>query len=285
MKYTFSKLVIFTPVLLLLLVFSCQETSEPDILPAQELLENSYGSDGKQKMDIYLPAGRSKANTPLLVYIHGGGWIDGDKNEFLKFKPTLENLFPEYAFITLNYRLFDFATGKNKFPAQESDIISAFTYIMTNLEKWNISNTIVLAGASAGGHLALLHAYKNNKNGNLKAVIAFFPPANLIELYKFNNLTALGLESVLGGKPDQISQSYIASSPVYFLGPSSPPTIFFHGELDPVVPISQSLFLEIGLQNSGVPYRFIRVPNQGHGFTDPTYTELLKEARNFIQGL
>ena len=266
-------------------VFSCQPDPEPGFLEARQFLDEKYGNDARQVMDVYLPAGRNTETTPTLIYIHGGAWIDGDKSEFLRFKPLLGQLFPDYAFISLNYRLFDFATGKNQFPAQEQDMISAFRYIRDHLGEWNLSNQIVISGASAGGHLALLHSYKNHDlSMKIKAVMAFFPPTDLVELYKFSNLNALALTAILGGNPDQVPQKYFTSSPIKYGGPNLPPTILFHGELDNVVPISQSQLLAFYLEsNGGVPFRLIQVPNQGHGFTDQTYAELLAEAKVFIE--
>ncbi|GMQ25241.1 alpha/beta hydrolase [Algoriphagus sp. oki45] len=276
----------FWIVLFLSLAWACSSDPEPtpDFLPARELLDQAYGTNTRQKLDVYLPAGRSQTSTPLLVYIHGGAWIDGDKSEFLQFKPVLDNLFPEYAFVSVNYRLYDFITGNNKFPAQEADIISVFEFINENLADWNISDRIIISGASAGGHLALQHAYRNDFS-NIEAVVAFFPPTELKELHAFNTITALGLESILGGKPDQIPQAYLDASPVTHLDPNDPPTIFFHGDIDTVVPISQSELLEENLNLNGINHQFTRVPNQGHGFTDETYRNLLQQARDFIDAL
>lgn len=270
----------------IILLVSCQKDAEQDFLAAKQILDEKYGNDSRQSMDIYLPAGRNGKTTPLIIYIHGGGWIEGDKAEFLAFKPKMEELFPDYAFISINYRLFDFASGRNQFPAQEEDVKAALGFIQTKLNEWKVSNNLVLAGASAGGHLALLHAYKNsNENFKARAVLAFFPPTDLIELHKFNNLTGLALEAILGGKPDQINQQYSSSSPVNFIGSSSPPTLMFHGDKDTVVPLSQSIILESALKNAGIKHQLIRVPNQGHGFTLQTYSELLTESKAFIEGL
>ncbi|GMQ31442.1 alpha/beta hydrolase [Algoriphagus confluentis] len=276
----------FKSIFFLSLLWACSSDPEPnvDFLPAREIIDQAYGTDVRQKMDVYLPAGRSRENTPLLVYIHGGAWIDGDKSEFLQFKPVLDNLFPEYALVSVNYRLFDFITGNNKFPTQEADIISVFDFINENLADWNISDRIVISGASAGGHLALQHAYRNDFS-DIEAVVAFFPPTDLKELHGFNTITALGLESILGGKPDQIPQAYLDSSPLSHLDPNDPPTIFFHGDIDTVVPISQSELLEENLNSNGIIHQFTRVPNQGHGFTDETYRNLLQQARDFIDAL
>lgn len=265
-----------------LLVFSsCGEEPEPDILTSLQIPDEPYGSHLKQNMDVYLPAGRSSAKTPLLVYIHGGAWIDGDKSEFLQIKSLVEKEFPDFAFVSLNYRLFDFATKTNGISEQEQDIISAFNYIESQLANWNISGKMVISGASAGGHLALLHAFKNNFS-DLKAAVAFFPPTDLAALYGFNNLTNLGLEALLGGTPDATPTNYHDSSPVNFVDAQDVPTIFFHGNMDPVVPISQSLLLEDVLQAKNVRHRFTVVAGQGHGFTAETYARLLQEAKQFV---
>jgi acetyl esterase/lipase len=279
-EYIFKNFSIFSFAVLLILS-ACTSDSEPDFLIAKELLNESYGADGKQNMDVYLPAGRTQSDTPLLIYIHGGGWIDGDKSEFLQVKSVLESQFPGYAFASLNYRLYDFATGKNGILEQEKDIIRAFDYIESKLVEWNISDDFIISGASAGGHLALLHAYKNNTS-DLKAAVVFFPPTDLAELYKFNNFTALGLMALLGGNPTTASKNYQDASPISHIDPSDVPTIFFHGDQDTVVPISQSQLLEQKLKSEKVRHQFTVVQGQGHGFTPATNITLLKEAKEFI---
>jgi len=254
---------------------------KPGVLEARDLLDESYGSDPKQNMDVYLPAGRTQSDTPLLIYIHGGGWIDGDKSEFLQVKAILESEFPTYAFVSLYYRLFDFPTGSNGIEDQEQDIIDAFNYIESQLSGWNISDDFIISGASAGGHLALLHAYKNNTS-NLKAAVVFFAPTDLIELFPFNNFTSLGLTSLLGGTPSTKRDAYLSTSPISHIDPTDVPTIFFHGNLDNVVPISQSQILEQKLQSENVRHQFTMVQGQGHGFTPETNISLLKEAKAFI---
>jgi acetyl esterase/lipase len=281
-KLTFRHL----PIKVLAIVFflsacSTEPDINPDFLVAKDLLNESYGTDPRQNMDVYLPEGRSPSDTPLLIYIHGGGWIDGDKSEFLQVKSFLESEFPSYAFVSLNYRLFDFVTSTNGILDQEQDIITAFDYIESNLSEWNISGEFVISGASAGGHLALLHAYKNNTS-DLKAAVVFFPPTELTELYAFNNITALGLTALLGGTPTSANSIYFSVSPIAHIDPSDVPTIIFHGDLDTVVPISQSELLEQKLKEENVRHQFTVVQGQGHGFTPQTYAALMKESKEFI---
>lgn len=270
----------------LLLLFSCsrEDVIDPNApLPAMELLDQSYGNDPRQSFDVYLPEGRSKEETPLLIYIHGGAWIDGDKGEFLQFKPWMERSFPEYAFVSINYRLYDFNSEANPFPTQENDVIQAMMKILSELDTWNISDQLILAGGSAGGHLALLHGYKHQPIGNIRGVIAFFPPTNLSTLYGFNFLTQSGLGEILEGTPETNPELYQNSSPTTYVDENTIPSIFFHGTDDTVVPISQSEELEEKLTQFDVSHRFITVPDQGHGFDPDTYASLIEEAAQFIR--
>lgn len=264
-------------------LFSCaiDQEKNPDVLPALEISNVPYGSDTRQKMDIFLPAGRSSDKTPVIIYIHGGAWVDGDKSEFLQVKPLVEQSFPGFAMISFNYRLFDFVSKQNRFPAQEEDVKAALQFIRSKLKEWNISEKIILSGASAGGHLALLHGLKN-KESDIKGLIAFFPPTDLTSLFGFNNLTTLGLTEIMGGTPLTVPANYQNASPVNFASSEDPPIIFFHGETDQVVPISQSEKLETALKNVQIRHQFIRVPNQGHGFAADTNAALLRQAKSFL---
>jgi len=263
---------------------SCSENGEDPIsgeLPAIDILDAQYGSNPVQSLNVYLPAGRSSGETPLLIYIHGGAWIDGDKSEFDSFRALAETYFPDYAYISIGYRLYDIPTGNNAFPSQEEDILEAIEYIVSKTAEWNVSNEIVLSGASAGGHLALLHAYKHNTVGNIKSLIALFPPTELSELFEFNVLTQLGLTQLLGGTPETVPGNYSDSSPISFIGPQSIPTIFFHGTEDTVVPISQSEILKDELESANVDHEFVIIEGQGHGFAPLTYAEAFEQAAAF----
>lgn len=269
-----------------LLLWNCSENIESPLvgeLPAMDLFDQSYGNETNQLFDLFLPQGRTRENTPLIIYIHGGGWIDGSKEEFLQFKQSFQREFPDYAIASINYRLFDFVTGNNKFPTQENDVIAAVRSIQLQTVDWDISDQIILAGASAGGHLALLHSYKHQTIGNIKAVIAFFPPTNLTTLYTFNQITQLGLNALLGGNPQEKESAYLASSPSNFIRGSVVPTIFFHGTSDTVVPVWQSDLFAEDLNSVSAQFEYKRIENQGHGFNDLTYSQAFKDAASFLE--
>lgn len=275
----------------LLIVFSfvlCLACSQDDPdpssapIPAAEFIDLSYGTDPRQTMDVYLPIGRNAEKTPLIIYIHGGSWIDGSKSEFLPFRSIFEQYFPDYAFVAINYRLFDFSNNSNGFPTQENDVIAAIQYIESKQDEWDINDEIILVGASAGGHLALLHAYKHQEIGNIRAVMALFPPTDLTALFEFNSISANGLTVLLGGTPETNPEAYLESSPVNFIDSNTVPSIFFHGTDDSVVPISQSDILASKLSDKGVKFQFEVIQGQGHGFNSATYAASISAASIFI---
>ncbi len=267
-----------------ILFFACNNDSESPSkeLEAIDILNESYGTDVANSMDVYLPAGRSTSETPLFIYIHGGGWNNGDKSEILVFRNLIESAFQGYAIISLNYSLYNINTGTGQFPAQENDVMDAINYILSKTDEWNVSNKIILAGASAGGHLALLHSYKHQNVGNIQAVLALFPPTDLTSLFEFNTLTQQGLQLLLSGTPESNPDAYAMSSPITYVTPNSIPTAFFHGSADVVVPVSQSELLAEKLEENNVSYYFESYPGEGHGLDFKSYAEAIQKAADFI---
>lgn len=268
-----------------LIFYSCNSDSEeptPNPIAALDITNEAYGTDADNSMDIYLPEGRSQETTPLFIYIHGGGWITGDKNEIQAFRPIIENSFPGYAIISLNYSLLDLTTGMGKFPEQENDIIAAINYILSKTDEWDVSQEIILAGASAGGHLALLHGYKHPEIGNIKAVMALFPITGLTTFFDFNSDSQQLLSAILNGDPISQSDAYKESSPLTYVSSTTIPTVLFHGTADEVVPVSQSETLAAELEKNSVVNYFEAIPGEGHGFQPATYFSVIQKAAQFI---
>jgi len=282
MKNLFTRS-LFVGFLIAFVFSSCQQDSEPALDPsvAIELSDLAYGMAERQKMDVYLPANRSQDRTKVLIWIHGGAWIDGDKAEFRDFKPLFESVQEDYAYIAINYRLFNLLGNVNRFPAQEEDVKAAINFIKSKLREWNLSDKVVLAGASAGGHLALLHSYKNDDN-LVDVCVALFPPTDLIMLAQTNAFAGILFNSMIGDINTQ-QQLYINSSPLNFITNNSVPTAFFHGTADTVVPVSQSQELERVLGENNVPKLVQYFPGKGHGFSDQTYVALLRDTETFIR--
>ncbi|MBJ7441778.1 MAG: alpha/beta hydrolase [Sphingopyxis sp.] len=112
----------------------------------------AYGSDPLQVLDIWRAKG-AKGPAPLIVYVHGGGWKRGSKdNATGRFKPVH---YPEqgYTFASINYRLVPAATVEQ----QAADVASAVKALVDRADTLGIDRRrIVLMGHSAGAHLVAL---------------------------------------------------------------------------------------------------------------------------------
>lgn len=253
-----------------------------DYSTSKILLNASYASSSEQKMDIYLPANRSSATTKVIIAIHGGGWSGGDKSDFTQFVDTMRRRLPDYAIFNLNYRL---ATGTNLFPTQENDVKSAIQFILDHSGEYGISQKFVLMGASAGAHLALLQGYKYSSQINPKAIISFFGPTDLIDMYRHptNSFVPSGLVAVIGKTPEQDSLLYANSSPINFVKGSSSPTILLHGGADPLVSPNQSASLKTKLTAAGVVNQYVFYPTEAHGWFGTNLYDSFNKIEAFIR--
>lgn len=268
-----------------LLFMACRKTTPS--YPAEEqitLLNVKYGSDPLQQMDVYLPSGRTKSTTGIVVFIHGGGWSGGDKSDFqltAETVNTLEQQFPGYALINLNYRLVT-ATA-NQYPIAEQDIKAAMQHVWDNLDSYGVSSKTYLLGASAGAHLAALQALKYNANGYIKGCIAISGPYNLKTAYNSSGSeTKLVLEVFIGGNPTNKPDEYHAASPVNFITATSPKFLLLHGNEDNLVPVSQAAEFKAALEAKNVPVSYFTYSG-GHGIPPEHLVEALQRIKDFIK--
>jgi len=111
--------------------------------PAPTYANVSYGPHAMQVLDFSKAKGDGPR--PLLVYIHGGGWYQGDKRRSApKFRPFLKK---GISYAAVNYRL----TGKAPLPAPVHDAARAIQFLRSKAAEWNIDKSrIALTGGSAG---------------------------------------------------------------------------------------------------------------------------------------
>jgi len=269
----------------LVVFLSCKKESATvaPALTATSLSNQAYGTDAAQKMDIYLPAGRSPDSTKLIVMIHGGAWVTGDKSDFAGFIPVLQQRLPSYAIANINYRLATDAS--NHFPSQENDMKTALDYLIQHAGSYAISQKIVLLGASSGAHLATLQAYKY-ATPKISAVVDFFGPVDMVALYNSTTIpfNRSLLEGLLNGTPASNPVLYQQSSPLNFVTAQSPPTLIFHGDKDEVVPLAQSVALKDKLESLGMVNQMYIYPNQGHDiWPDPIMIDAFNKTESFIK--
>lgn len=268
-------------IVLTIAVFSCKKSEDPGT-PGTTMMNVSYGASAEQKMDIYLPASRSVSTTKVIVMIHGGAWNSGDKSELTAYADSIRKRMPDYAVFNINYRL---ATGSNLFPTQENDVKSAIHFIIDNSSQYEVSQKLVLLGVSAGAHLALLQGYKYASPIKPKAIVSFFGPTDLIDMYRnpLNPFIAQALAFAVGKTPTQDSLLYARSSPINFVSNSSSPTILLQGGLDPLVSVNQATMLKAKLDAAGVVNQYVYYPTESHGWFGSKLFDSFNKIEAFLQ--
>lgn len=243
----------------------------------------AYGQYPAQKMDVYLPAGRTIGTTPVLILLHGGGWISGDKSDFQPYVDSFQRRFPNYAIFNVNYRLATFSYT-NLYPTQEEDVKAALAFIYNKRNDYLVSDRFILLGASAGGNLALLQGYKQSQPVRAKAVINFFGPADMTALYhSADPRMRTALQAFMGGTPASNPGNYTNASPVHFITAQTPPTLLLYGGADRLVPPAQNRLLENKLQQARVPHKTVYYPALGHGWYGEKLSDSFDQIETFLK--
>lgn len=266
---------------------ACTKDKQPSVYPVEEdvvLTDVAYGGHEQQRMDVYLPAGRTRNATQIVVFIHGGGWIAGDKGDFQLTDENLQVLkqnFPNFALVNLNYRLV--RGDENRYPAAENDVKQAIDYLYRQLASYQLSPNTYLAGGSAGAHLAALHTLKYNENGRIKGCIAVSGVYDMVSLYEEGGEEAKTVVAALmGGTPDTQADRYAQASPINFVTPSSAKFLLLHGLEDGLVPVSQADALRDVLAENGVEHTVFTYPG-GHGIPPEQLVAAVEHIRAFLQ--
>ena len=234
-----------------------------------------YNKDTLKKhlLDIYVPA-ETKGKIPLVVLIHGGGWIVNDKYADMGYMPnTIAAILNNgMAVASIDYR---FAT-QAVFPAILQDCNKAVSFLFDNADKYSLDkNNIALMGFSAGGHLAsLLGTSQNNKVSNFyfpntyrpfryKAVVDFYGPIDLVLLP--GNEDEKSPEGILiGAAPLSRPDLAKAASPITYIDKNDPPFLIYHGEKDSIVSNKQSKLFSAWLNHYGVKNELTIVKDAPH---------------------
>lgn len=247
------------------------------------MLNVSYGSHIRQVYDIYLPANRD-TSTPVILMIHGGAWKAGQKEDFNYYVNLIKAKWNSVAIVNMNYRL---ASNTDNIHHNEilADIGSVVNQINVNQANYHISNNIGVVGASAGGQLAMIYAYKYNNN--IKCVGNIFGPS-IINDWSWYNTTNLWLGAYTGdilteyvGQPWDTT-AYKAVSPFWNVNNNSQPTIIFHGNLDPIVPVYQSQWMNGKLNSLGVTNQYHEYI-AFHSFDDTQSDEVINKLVTFFK--
>jgi len=255
-----------------------------------------YGTVGdiELKLDFYEPTER-RPQRPLVIWIHGGAWRSGSKSDV----PIVRLREQGFAIASVDYRLSPVA----KFPAQIHDIKTAVRYLRANSEGLRVdANKFVLAGSSAGGHLAVLAAVSDgvpeftgtfgaseNVPSSVQATVSFYGASNLQTILAQStpfgiNMRVPALELLLGGLPEQQPKLAGLASPVEHIDARDPPLWLFHGDQDPQMPINQSHELVGAYKKAGLPVQLEVVYGEKHGGTKFFANERLRRLGGELLG-
>ncbi len=285
-------------------LFGIGANGKPVTLPGAnytQYIDLSYGNAERQKLDLYIPNDAS-GDLGLVLLIHGGAWIGGDKDSYTKTALTAAK---DYGFAGASIS-YHYISDTVHMDTLMNDIDLALSKIKAaGAEKGVNINKVLLMGASAGAHMSLLYAYSRADSAPVKpvAVISNAGPTDLTDenFYINSDLgdpeTVSLLFSWAGGKPfsyadrvkPEIKASLDAISPLSYVNANSVPTIINHGDSDTIVPYSNAVSLDAKLTEYGVPHHFNTYKNDGHGLgndkaTDNVaYTHLIEYINTYLK--
>ncbi|NJM94743.1 MAG: alpha/beta hydrolase [Cytophagales bacterium] len=232
------------------------------------------GSD-TLRLDLYLPDD-AQAPVPLVVWIHGGSWQRGSKDDP---NPTPDLVKQGYAVACINYRL----SHQALFPAQIIDCQSAIRWLKARAALYGIDSARVgVWGASAGGHLSALVGTAwhytpwtasgpyGEVSGKVQAVCDWYGPTDFLRMNDvpghINHHAPGSPESkLLGGPIEALPEQVKQANPITYITRSTPPFLIMHGSNDLKVIPNQSERLHQALQAQGQPSELLFLEGLGHG--------------------
>jgi len=234
----------------------------------------AYGTHERQTLDLNIPK-ENDGEIGLVLFIHGGAWIAGDKEPYEGgIKNTSDNF--GYAAAALNYRYL--SEDVDMYDILD-DIDSALALIKQKGEENGVNiNKVLLTGDSAGGHLSMLYAYMRADTAPITpaAVVSNSGPADLSDENFFIN-NAMGDEEFISvlfsyacgqkftyAQRESVKEALLKVSPVYYVNENTVPTVINHGMKDSIVPYSNAVSLDAALTECGVTHYFNSYPNSDH---------------------
>jgi len=255
------------------------------------------GTDNpRQKLDLYLPKKPvSEGLLPVIAFIHGGGWKNGDKSSGgSRLIPLVAS--GRYAAVSIGYRLSDEA----QWPSQIHDCKAGIRWIRANADKYRLdAGKLAVWGTSAGGHLVAMlgvsHGVKGlegdigpytKQSSEVSCVVDFFGPTDLLNMDNplgtmDHNAPDSPESKLIGGAVQEHKKKARNASPLTYVSADDAPFLIAHGDKDPLVNYSQSVRFAKKLRAAGVPVVLITVQGGGHGRGfGPEVTQSVKDFLN-----
>lgn len=229
-------------------------------------------------IDLYRPPDDATA-CPVVVWVHGGGFIRGDRT---KTPELLQDFFARgIAVASIDYRL----SHEAHFPAQLHDVRAAVRHLRRNAKTLGVdSQAIGIWGASAGGTLAALTGLLENQDRilgegqvtgdvSVRAVAESYAPTDLTASAPPSEVTVPGMTGknsfearLFGGTPAERPELAAYASPLTHVRAEAPPFQISHGTSDPLIPWLHSYHLHAALTAAGATSDLYLLDDYRHSF-------------------
>jgi acetyl esterase/lipase len=236
--------------------------------------------------DLFRP--ETEAPTPLVVCLHGGGWISGATTDMHE----IAGILTQHGFSAAcpQYRL----APLHPFPAAVEDVQEFVRFARSQAKGWKIiPDRIASLGISAGGHLALMLGLTNpvapahwprEARAQVNAVVDICGITDVTDYRAKHHEIAFGfLEQFMSRPYEGNEEVFRAASPISHITPDDPPVLVVHGVEDDVVPVDQSDALVEKLRNAGVYVEYHRLEGERHAFSYESYLNILDWSVSFLK--
>ncbi len=239
-----------------------------------------YWGDGdrRHRLDIYRARRAVPEGAPVMVYIHGGAWVMGEKRE--QGKPMMYELVARgWVCVAINYRLSPKAT----WPAHIVDAKKAVAWVKAHIAEYGGDpNFVAVSGGSAGGHLCALLALTAGDAGfqpgfedadtSVNACVPFYGVMDMTGSDEGESRYGSALLDLLEKRVMKVSATehpeiFRAASPTYRVHADAPPFFVLHGQNDTLVPVSVARTFVAALRAvSSAPVAYAELPLAQHAF-------------------
>jgi len=227
------------------------------------------------KLDVYRHRSHPQ-DCPVLFEVHGGGWVVGSKNE--QGIPMMLRMAAQgWVCVSADYRLSPHAT----FPDHLVDLKRALAWIREHVREYGGNpDFVVVAGQSAGGHLASLVALTANRpelqpgfaqaDTSVAGCVSFYGVYDFTDRHKYwpnPELARLLERSVMKASIDEDRAAYEGASPMSAIHAEAPPFFVIHGNRDTLVPVAEARrFAEELRAVSKCKVVYAEIPGAQHAF-------------------
>lgn len=241
-------------------------------------------------LDIYGPRKKLSNGSPVILYVHGGSWVYGDKSIPQAISPLFDSFRDEgFTIISTSYELIRKTVNFDK---QASDVKDTLRWIYKNKDVYGFNtDEIGVIGTSSGAHLSMLAAYSSDEDfkgdtalsnypSDVKYVIDFFGPTDLTSL----DMRTAGWDLDNAIKATKNTQEMMRKySPINYLKEGLPETLIVHSKKDEVVPFSNSTLLYEKSKEYNNKVELLTLENSGHDLSDINRDDVISLATKVLQ--